>query len=89
MDKVNFVHWCSPSITAAVIAYILGLHQWTKLTLLIYVLPMCARVVNYPVEELHKVHNFSSVFMLLVVVFYMFNCVPQVVINFLLKAINK
>lgn len=39
---------------------------------------MCARVVNYPVEELHKVHNFSSVFMLLVVVFYLFNCVPQV-----------
>ena len=42
---------------------------------------MCARVVNYPSEELHRVHNFSSVFMLLVVVFYLFNCVPQVIIH--------
>ena len=64
-------------VIAAAAAYILGLHQWTKLALLIYVLPMCARVANYPTEDLHKIHNFSSVFMLLVVVFYLFICVPQ------------
>ncbi len=69
-------------IISAVVAYLLGLHHWTRLTLLIYVCPMLARMVNYPPAELHKVHNFASVFICLVIAFYIFNCVPQVCHSF-------
>ena len=67
------IHLALQGIISAVIAYLIQLQLQAKLTLLIYSLPMLARVANYPVGELRRVHNGATVFMILIVVFYMFN----------------
>ena len=65
-------------VIGAVIAYLISIEQWMRVTLLVYTLPMLARAVNAPVTELHRVHNFSSIFTSLLIAFYIFNHVPRV-----------
>lgn len=62
----------------SVIAYLIELKHWTKLPLLIYTLPMLARLLGYPVQYLHRVHNFASLFIILVLTIYIFNKIPLI-----------
>ena len=75
-------------VISAVVGYLVGLKSWTKFTLLSYTLPMFARLASFPVEDLHRVHNFAAVFTLLLVVFFLFNQVP-LVLDLLKAALNE
>lgn len=82
------IHMAMQGIISAVIAYLIHLQLRAKIILLVYTLPMLARVANYPVNDLHRVHNFATVFTILIVVFYMFNYL-HVVLDLVKAGISK
>ncbi|XP_045598876.1 RING finger protein 145 [Procambarus clarkii] len=49
-----------------------------KILLLVYLVPVFARLAGFPVLELHLTHNFASCFVIFLTVQYIFLCVPHV-----------
>ena len=72
----------------ATIAYLIDLKSMKRLPLLIYTLPMLARLCGYPVEHLHRIHNFSSIFAILLATFFIFNKIP-LVLDFAKSGLQK
>ena len=71
-------HLTVQGIISSVIAYLLGLDHWTKLPLLIYALPVLARPFIEDANTLYKVHNFSFMTTVLLLVFFIFNQIPPI-----------
>ena len=65
-------------VLSAIIGYLLGLKSFSRFTLLMYTAPIFARLGNFPVEDLHRVHNFAAVYTLLIAVFFLFHHIPMV-----------
>lgn len=49
-----------------------------QILLLVYLVPVFARLASFPVTELHLTHNFASCFVIFLTVQYIFLCVPHV-----------
>ena len=81
-------HLLAQCVIGATVAYLLNVRSWAKVTLLIYTVPMFVRILHFPVEDLHRVHNFSAIFMLLQIVFYIFQKIP-VVLDIIKTGVNK
>jgi hypothetical protein len=67
------MHLVIQVILSSVVAYVIQIKDWTRFMLLIYTLPMIARAINFPVSELHVVHNFSAIFTMLMTLMVVFN----------------
>ncbi|KAF2358499.1 TRC8 N-terminal domain [Trinorchestia longiramus] len=67
------------TIVACFVTFFLDLHNnREKILLLVYVVPVFARLAGLPVQYLSAVHNFSSCFVLFLTVMYIFVCLPHV-----------
>lgn len=68
-------------VIASLITYLLGFEQKVRarLILLVYSLPLFARILGLPTAELQQVHHASATFMLLLSVLYLFNQLPVVI----------
>ena len=75
-------HLVIQCVISASIIYLINLKSWMKYTLMMYISPMIARVFGMPVMQLHIVHNFSSVFSVMMVVMFLFNHIPHVLDTF-------
>ena len=51
-------------------------------------MPLLARLGGYPVEQLHRIQNFSSIFAILLATFFIFNKIPHV-LDFAKTGIQK
>lgn len=72
------IHLTAHGLISATITYLINLDCMWKILLLIYATPIIARICSYPVADLHLIHNFAFMTALLLVVFYIFNHIPQV-----------
>ncbi|KAA0198661.1 hypothetical protein HAZT_HAZT009080 [Hyalella azteca] len=67
------------TIVACFVTFFLDLNNnREKILLLVYVVPVFARLAGLPVQHLIIVHNFSSCFVLFLTVMYIFVCLPHV-----------
>ncbi|XP_060590523.1 RING finger protein 145-like [Ruditapes philippinarum] len=73
VGKRMLLHLCAQCAIATVTAYLVDIKDWTKYTLLVFTLPIIARLCGLPVRDLHAVHNFSVIFTVIMTVFYTFN----------------
>lgn len=73
VTKRILLHLCGQCALGTVAGYLLNLRDWTKYTLLVFTLPVIARLSGLPVRDLSAVHNFSTTFTILMVLFYSFN----------------
>lgn len=75
------MHLLLQFIIASLIAYLLGFEQQmrARLILLVYSLPLFARILGLPAAELQQVHHASATFMLLLSVLFLFNQLPVVI----------
>ncbi|GFS24192.1 RING finger protein 145-like [Elysia marginata] len=74
-----FFHVLAQVFIAAVVAYLMEIKNWVKFTLLAFALPVVARLVGFPVAELHLIHNFSTVYTILLIVFCIFNNLGSII----------
>lgn len=74
-----FFHVLAQVFIAAVVAYLVEIKNWVKFTLLAFALPVVARLVGFPVAELHHIHNFSTVYTILLIVFCVFNNLGSII----------
>ena len=72
------LHLAAQGIISAVIGYLINLKMWSKPLLLAYALPMLAKLLNFPTADLHRVHNFATIFSIMIVVAFLFNHIPFV-----------
>ncbi len=77
VQRVGLFLGAQGAITAAV-GYLLGLQRSTSIWLLIYVVPALARLANFPVDQLHRIHNFSFTCAMLLVALFIFHHLPLV-----------
>ncbi|XP_074640965.1 RING finger protein 145-like [Tubulanus polymorphus] len=73
------MHLVIQVVFAALIAYLLPIKDWTRFLLLMYTLPMLSRAINLPVENLPVVHNFASIFMMLMCLMVVFNNIGMII----------
>lgn len=73
VTKRMFLHLCGQCVLGTLAGYLLNLKDWTKYTLLVFTLPIFARLSGLPVRDLPAVHNFASIFMILMFLFHSFN----------------
>ncbi|XP_005089479.1 RING finger protein 145 [Aplysia californica] len=73
------LHVLAQVFIAAVVAYLMEIENWVKFTLLSFALPVVARLVGFPVAELHLVHNFATVYTILLVLFCIFNNLGNII----------
>lgn len=67
------LHIFTQVFIAAVVAYLMEIENWVKFTLLAFTLPVVARLTGFPVSELHLVHDFATVYTILLILFCIFN----------------
>ncbi|KAK3601387.1 hypothetical protein CHS0354_037703 [Potamilus streckersoni] len=58
---------------AALVAYLLNITDWTKYTFLVFTAPVIARIAGLSVKDLSIVHNFATIYVILMVMFYILN----------------
>ncbi|CAG5118862.1 unnamed protein product [Candidula unifasciata] len=73
------LHVLAQLFIAAIVAYLMEITNWVKFTLLAFALPVVARLMGFPVTELHLVHNFASVYTILLVLFCIFNNLGNII----------
>ena len=73
------LHFLAQVFIAAIVAYLVEIENWVKFTLLSFSLPVVARLAGFPVEELHLVHNFATVYTILLVLFCVFNNLGDII----------
>uniref|UniRef100_A0A2P2I1E5 RING finger protein 145-like n=1 Tax=Hirondellea gigas TaxID=1518452 RepID=A0A2P2I1E5_9CRUS len=67
------------TIVACFVTFFLDLNNnREKILLLVYYIPVFARLAGLPVQHLPVVHNFASCFVLFLTVMYIFLCLPHV-----------
>ncbi|XP_076035409.1 RING finger protein 145-like isoform X2 [Oratosquilla oratoria] len=67
------------TLVATLVTFFLDLeYNRDKILLLVYLVPVFARLAGFPVIELHLTHNFASCFVIFLTVQYIFLCVPRV-----------
>ncbi|KAG0710699.1 RING finger protein 145 [Chionoecetes opilio] len=67
------------TLVATLVTFFLDLEcNKDKILLLVYLVPVFARLASFPVTELHLTHNFASCFVIFLTVQYIFLCVPHV-----------
>ncbi|KAK4289576.1 hypothetical protein Pmani_030530 [Petrolisthes manimaculis] len=67
------------TLVATLVTFFLDLEcNKDKILLLVYLVPVFARLAGFPVTELHLTHNFASCFVIFLTVQYIFLCVPHV-----------
>lgn len=71
--KRMILHLCAQCIIATVAGYLVDIKDWTKYTLLVFTLPIIARLSGLPVRDLYAVHNFCVLFSIIMTVFHTFN----------------
>ncbi|VDI73047.1 Hypothetical predicted protein [Mytilus galloprovincialis] len=67
------LHLLTQCITAAFICYLLEITNWTRFVFLAFVLPVLAKIMGMPSDVISGVHNFSTIFTILLVAFTVFN----------------
>ena len=72
------VHVVGQVLFTATIAYLLAVNRWILFALSGYLFPIMARACHYPADDLHKVHNFSTLLVMTVVFHFLFHIVPTV-----------
>ncbi|XP_071090517.1 RING finger protein 145-like [Haliotis cracherodii] len=75
------LHLIAQAFMAALIAYLVELKDWTRFLMLVFTLPVLARSLGFPLNDLHIVHNFASIFSTLIVLFYVFNNLGNIIDN--------
>ncbi|CAL4158993.1 unnamed protein product, partial [Meganyctiphanes norvegica] len=67
------------TLVATLVTFFLDLqNNKDKILLLVYFVPVFARLGGFKVEELHLTHNFASCFVIFLTVQYIFLCLPSV-----------
>ncbi|KAK7110194.1 RING finger protein 145-like [Littorina saxatilis] len=67
------LHLVAQAVVAALIAYLIDMKDWTKFLLLVFALPVFSRITGLPVVVMHVLHNFATIFTLMIGLFYVFN----------------
>lgn len=70
-------HLCAQCLIASLVCYLIHLKDLLKFSLLIFTLPLVARLCGLPVRDLQAVHNFCMIFTLLMMLFYLFNTLSE------------
>lgn len=73
VTKRMVLHLCAQCAVATFAAYLVDMKDWTKYTLLVFTLPVIARLSGLPVRDLQAVHNFCVIFCIIMTVLYTFN----------------
>ncbi|KAH9500092.1 hypothetical protein Btru_076584 [Bulinus truncatus] len=73
------LHTFAQVLIAAVVAYLMEIENWVKFTLLAFALPVVARLAGFPVSELHLVHDFATVYTILLILFCIFNNLGNII----------
>lgn len=67
------------TLVATLVTFFLDLqNNKDKILLLVYFVPVFARLGGFKVEELHLTHNFASCFVIFLTVQYIFLCLPSI-----------
>ncbi|XP_076470514.1 RING finger protein 145-like [Babylonia areolata] len=61
------------AVISALIAYLIDMKDWTKFLLLVFALPVFSRITGLPVVVMHVLHNFATIFTLMIGLLYVFN----------------
>jgi len=72
------LHLGTQCIIAAIIAYLLEIHNWTRFILLVFTLPMVCRILGIKGGDIIPFHNGATIFVVLNVAMYLFNYVGYV-----------
>nr|KAG5687897.1 hypothetical protein BaRGS_027220 [Batillaria attramentaria] len=67
------LHLVAQAVIAALIAYLIDMKDWTKFLLLVFALPTFSRITGLPVVVMRVMHNFATIFTLMIGLFYIFN----------------
>lgn len=67
------LHLVAQAVIAALIAYLIDMESWTKFLLLVFALPVFSRIAGLPVVVMHVLHNFATIFTLMIGLLYVFN----------------
>lgn len=67
------LHLVAQAVISALIAYLIDVKDWTKFLLLVFALPVFSRITGLPVVVMHVLHNFATIFTLMIGLFYVFN----------------
>ena len=67
------LHLLAQAFISGLIAYLTDMKHWTKIFLLVFAIPVLARLGGLPVVVMHALHNFASVFTLIIGLLYLFN----------------
>ncbi|KAK6185620.1 hypothetical protein SNE40_007814 [Patella caerulea] len=73
------LHLLAQCFISALIAYLVDMNNWAKFLLLIFTTPVFARLTGFPTDLLYVIHNFASVFTSLMVLFYLFNNLGNII----------
>ena len=67
------LHLTLQCIIAALIAYLIDITTWKRFVLLIYTLPLVARIAGIPFDVFEHLHHFCSLFTLILIMLFLFN----------------
>lgn len=67
------LHLLIQCVTAALICYLLDITNWSRFVFLTFVLPVIAKIMGMPPDTILDIHNFSTVFIALVLGITVFN----------------
>ncbi|KAH3788538.1 hypothetical protein DPMN_166683 [Dreissena polymorpha] len=73
ISKRMILHLCGQCICGTVAAFLLDISDWRKYLLLVFTTPLIARLCGLPVRDLSAVHNFATIFAILIVLFFSCN----------------
>lgn len=67
------LHLTVQCVMAAFIAYLIDITSWRRFVLLIYTLPMIARIAGIPLAAFEHIHHFCSLFTVILIMLFLFN----------------
>lgn len=67
------VHLTAQCVLAAFIAYLIDISSWRRFILLIYTLPMIARIAGVPLAAFEHIHHFCTLFTVILIMLFLFN----------------
>nr|XP_022345118.1 RING finger protein 145-like [Crassostrea virginica]XP_022345119.1 RING finger protein 145-like [Crassostrea virginica]XP_022345120.1 RING finger protein 145-like [Crassostrea virginica]XP_022345121.1 RING finger protein 145-like [Crassostrea virginica] len=67
------LHLTLQCIIAALIAYLIDITTWKRFVLLIYTLPLVARIAGIPFDVFEHLQHFCSLFTLILIMLFLFN----------------
>ena len=73
ISKRIFMHLCAQCIIATAIHIFINLTGWTKYTFLVFTCPIIARLSGLPTRDLVAVHNFATIFSIVMNLFLVFH----------------